>query len=400
MQARPFTGSGAGPRGSDDPLVAVERATLAELRDAFERTALLVSADLQALDDKPVTLPGGQRSMPSTAPETRFAGDVASPARPATVTAVIATRPATGRPHVRPARRDWRRGVMIAIPLLSLLVLFVPDRLPSATTVTEPGTLVLLPRETQAVIPTLAPTTVRGPAPTATDQPVTATAPQPGATAIRPLPALVASPTGTPTTKPAATTRPTATLPPTPTVPPPTATPPAPAQLVPQVAAAEAALRSGSLEVAIDYGQGNRSSVSVGFDLGDAARARRLALVSSWTSRAGEQRLEVIAIGDRIWQRQQGGPWQPGVSQDGLWEQFMAYLPQIAGATGVTVQRAGDGLVLRWTDPARGAQMELQIDASSGRFRRLQETMPATAATMVVTYTGWNTPVTIAQPAP
>jgi hypothetical protein len=162
----------------------------------------------------------------------------------------------------------------------------------------------------------------------------------------------------------------------------------------------EAGLRSGTFDVAIEYGQGHRSSVTVNFDLGDPGGVRRLSLAATSTGLSGEKRQELLAVGDRIWQRQPGGTWIPGVSQDGLWEQFQSYLPQIRGAQNLTATRSGEVLILRWADPTRGADMELQIAAIDGRLLLLREVTPTNGMVMVVTFTGWNTPVTIAPPGP
>jgi hypothetical protein len=216
-------------------------------------------------------------------------------------------------------------------------------------------------------------------------------------------PAALPSPTAPvaiPTTVPTAATRPTATALPTPTSPQLTATPPSSAASASRVADLEATLKSGTFEVAIEYGPGHRSSVIVQFDLGDPGGERRLALTTTSTGQAGEQRLELLAVGDRIWQRRPGEDWRPGVSLDGLWEQFQLFLPQIRGAQGLTIAQSGEVLVLHWADSARGAELELQIAASDGRPLLLREVIPADGIVMVVTYNGWNTPVAIAPPGP
>jgi hypothetical protein len=170
--------------------------------------------------------------------------------------------------------------------------------------------------------------------------------------------------------------------------------------LAAQIAAEESALQSGTFEVLLDYGQGSRSSVIVRFDLGGAGKEKRLALTTTASGKTADPRIELLAIGDRTWQRQPDGTWGPAITQDGLWEQLQAYLPHIRGASDVTVARLGEVLILRWSDATRGADLELHVESSGGRPLRLQETIPATGMVMVVTYQGWNTPVSIGPPVP
>jgi uncharacterized membrane protein len=162
---------------------------------------------------------------------------------------------------------------------------------------------------------------------------------------------------------------------------------------------AEADLRTGELEAAIDYGDGTRSTVRIRFDLGDQRVSPRLHSVSIFQGRTGTQTVEQIAIGNLTWRKQGSGPWQVAASQEGLWEQFRGYLPHTTSATMATVAQEADGTTLRYVDSSASGNAQLVLDPTSGRPFALRRTIPANGLALIVTYAGLNTPITIAPPA-
>jgi hypothetical protein len=175
---------------------------------------------------------------------------------------------------------------------------------------------------------------------------------------------------------------------------------PRPAAPIRQLAAeAEAGLRSGEFEATIDYGNGNRSLVTVRFDLGDSQRPRRIHLVSTPQGTAGSQAFELIVVGNLTWQRQGTGPWVQTSNLDGLDEQLQAYLPNVATASGITAETSGNTTVLRWHDPGRAANMALQVATATGVPLTLEQTPTNGGSHVRVVYRGWNVPVAIEPPA-
>lgn len=234
----------AGPAAENRTTIAADQLPLAELGGAIERSAALFRAELEALDDTPVTLARGPWPLPA-AP--------LLPARPDPSTMAVAASPRAAPPPGRTRSRGRRwRAVLPLISLLGRLAVAPFSRLhpsPPRRSIAAPAT-------------PPAPASVPQPPAVASGAHAPVATPTPGgepppASAPTPRPAAAASPVL------AAATR-LASLPPAATTPAPAAPSPAPA--------AEAALRSGAFEVAIDEGRGGHSAVVVQFDLGDAGR--------------------------------------------------------------------------------------------------------------------------------
>lgn len=179
----------------------------------------------------------------------------------------------------------------------------------------------------------------------------------------------------------------------------PTAGPPTAAEVLRQVAAAEAALRTGQLEGTIDYGNGTRSSAQVRFDLGADGGVPRLHIVTTYQSASGTQTVERITIGDKAWQRQPGGEWTTIAEQEGAWGQVQTFLPHAASITSAETDSSTGPALLHWYDAVHDADMTLQVDLATGVPRELRQVTRGTGLALTVIYSGWNTPVEINPPA-
>ena len=173
---------------------------------------------------------------------------------------------------------------------------------------------------------------------------------------------------------------------------------PSPITVLQQVAAAEAALRTGQFEAAIDYGNQNRSSAHLRFDLGDDRRAPRLHIVSQYQSASSAHIIERITIGDRSWQREIDGRWTARPAAEGVWDQVVPFLPHAGSVTSAAIAGSGNPLVLRWYDAGRDADITLVVDLASGIPLELRQTSRTTGLVLSVNYRGWNTPVEITPP--
>jgi len=165
-----------------------------------------------------------------------------------------------------------------------------------------------------------------------------------------------------------------------------------------QVAAAEAALRTGQLEAMIDYGNGTRSSAQVRFDLGTLGRVPRLHIITIYQSATGTQTVERITIGDRAWQRQPDGPWAAIAEQEGAWGQVQTFLPHATSIMGAESDNGKDLAVLRWYNAGHDADVTLSVDPATGVPRELRQVGRTTGEVLTVTYSGWNTAVEITPP--
>ena len=386
MMATPPVSPGGGPPEASEPSAPVEQLSFADLQRAIAQATSRFEADLRHLDTGAAVIrdggmpPSGVGDAP-TALAAASDGHVAAAAtEPAGLYPAASTRGAS--PHAPRGRRVfwWFGALAIAILIAVLVVTAAVARRSSARSGPPPS----------AAAPAVPPPVQIDTAPVATSVAPTALAVAPPTEA----PPVAATSTPVPTIAP--TARPVSAATPAP----PTATPPSGATLAAQVATAEDGLRSGTFDVAIDYGAGSRSIVSVRFDLGDPARPRRMAFSSTSDGPTGRQSVELVAVGERTWQRLPDGGWGPAVSQDGLWEQLEEYLPRILAATNPTVARDGEVLLLRWNAADRNADLELRVDAATGRPLELRVTGRGSQTALIVSYTGWNTPVAITEPGP
>jgi hypothetical protein len=189
-----------------------------------------------------------------------------------------------------------------------------------------------------------------------------------------------------------------------------TAVPPSPAQesadpetataaeLIRRVAATEASVRSGQLEARIEYADGDGSTATVLFDLGEEGRPARLHSTSTHTSGGSVQAAEFVIVGDRSWQRGPEDRWTVVPELEGAWGQVQAYLPHAASAAHPRLADGPDLDTLRWNDAARGTEVTLRVDAVTGIPRELRRVDRVGRAVLRVTYSGWNEPVDIGAP--
>jgi hypothetical protein len=256
--------------------------------------------------------------------------------------------------------------------------------------------------------PTIAPTGVASTAPTIapTIAPtgVVTTAPTIAPTGIptaAPTIAPTIAPTGTSTAAP--TIAPTGTSTAAPTIAPTGTSTAAPTQapaitLVQQIAAAEAALRSGELEAVLDYGGGTKSSAQVRFDFGSAEQPQRLDFRTTYQGSDSTQTLQQITIGDRCWERRDTQGWTPAAPKNDIGDQIRFFLPQSRSAERPRYVQQADRAELRWYDAGHDADVTLLFDPDTNMPRSLQRQPRRTGVVLSVTYKRWNTPVEILPP--
>ena len=166
-----------------------------------------------------------------------------------------------------------------------------------------------------------------------------------------------------------------------------------------QLQRAESQLRSGELDAAIDYADGNSSVVKLRFDLGDqqgpSRTAPRLQTVATYHSADADRTVERVTWADRSWQRQEDQPWTPLTEKEGVWGQLQPYLPHAAAVANPTASEAGEAMELRWFEPARSADVGVQMDPTTGIPRSLRRVPRGGGPVFTVAYRGWNTPVDI-----
>jgi hypothetical protein len=179
----------------------------------------------------------------------------------------------------------------------------------------------------------------------------------------------------------------------------PLAAQPAVEAVIKQVARAETALRTGQLEATMDYGQGPRSAVQIQFDLGDGQKPLRFHSVATYMSTAGDQVVERITIGEQSWERKATSTWVAQAAEESPLAQLQTFLPQADMISDATIAKDAHGLILRWYDARRAADMTLLVDPASATPHELRQEAHLTGVVLQVTYSGWNTPVVITPPS-
>jgi hypothetical protein len=176
--------------------------------------------------------------------------------------------------------------------------------------------------------------------------------------------------------------------------------PPQPAITTPgapvRVASAVGTLQSGQFEVEIRYANAASSTTIVHFDLGGAGQPPRLHSWTTYQGATGTRTTERVIIGDRSWVRQSGANWSQTTVAESIPQEVAALLP-LPGAA-LSSARADGASALRWYDPARDADLHLELDPTSDLPRRLEQTARGTGTVLTVAYRGWNTPVSILPP--
>lgn len=229
------------------------------------------------------------------------------------------------------------------------------------------------------------PTTAVRPIGTGTSLPAVATA----IATVPPVGGLSLSPTPTPRAEPA---------------------PIGAADVVRRVASAEAALRTGSFLITMDYGSGVSSSMTILFARGDAGHPTRLHTWTIYRAVTDTRMTERITLGDRAWERARNGAWaacraQVGTAttncslastiEDTPWMSW-PISPLRPGVVQGGITREGD--TLRWYDAEHDADMTLRVDPETGIPRTLRVAMRISNWTIDVDYLGWNSPVAIEPP--
>jgi len=195
-------------------------------------------------------------------------------------------------------------------------------------------------------------------------------------------------------TTPVATPAPTVVALLAPTMPPAPATAqPAILMTVEQVQKAETTLHTGNFVVDTQYTNGPRTTMDVGFVLGDAQTPPQLHVITTYSGALNTQTLELIAIGQQAWQRPLNGAWTPKTGAVDVSAQVLPFLPHVENRTPVI-----DRSVLRWYDTETNTDVVLAVDPGTGVPQQLERVARMGAPISTVHYRGWNTPVSITAP--
>lgn len=165
-----------------------------------------------------------------------------------------------------------------------------------------------------------------------------------------------------------------------------------------RLAQAEATLRTGQIGATVDFGNGMRTVTDVRFDFGSNGSAARFAITRVYGGATSTHKQELIAIGDRTWQRVDGEAWSIVSVPVAVREQVRSLLPNVNGAMNFAPTGQNTDAAFRWSDTDRNADVTLTVDGATGIPRHLQQVTHPTDATLSVTYTGWNTAVDIRAP--
>lgn len=161
----------------------------------------------------------------------------------------------------------------------------------------------------------------------------------------------------------------------------------------------EAALHTGEIGATVDFGNGMRTVTDVRFDFGSDGRAARFQIMRTYGGAMGTHTQELIAIGDRTWQRVDEGGWTIVSVPIAVREQVRALLPDVNGATNFAAAGQNREDAFRWSNVNRNADVTLTVDGATGIPQRLHQVTHPTGATLSATYTGWNTAVDVRPPA-
>jgi len=195
-------------------------------------------------------------------------------------------------------------------------------------------------------------------------------------------------------TTPVATPAPTVVARLVPTMPPaPAAARPARPMTVEQVRNAETTLYTGNFVIDTQYTNGTRTTMDVGFVLGDAQTPPQLYVITTYTGALNTQTLELIAIGQQAWQRPLNGTWTPKTGAVDVSAQVMPFLPHFENINPLI-----DRSVLRWYDTETNTDVVLAVDPDTGVPQQLERVARMGAPKSTVHYRGWNTPVSITAP--
>jgi hypothetical protein len=224
-----------------------------------------------------------------------------------------------------------------------------------------------------------------------------------------PTAAAFAAPTAVPTAVPTIST---AAPQPVPTVPPATSAAtaslsaaPAPtaipvrsaAEILQQVKASISKLHTGQIDAVIDYGNGNLSSASVVFALGDRLLPSKFDITTTYVGTSGRQTTQRITINDRTWQRQADAAWIAQPAQESAAGELRTFLPNFDSITKLDVRDEAGLLALHWLG-ANGDDITLLIDPDTNLPHQLRQQARATGTLFTVTYQSWNAPVEINPP--
>jgi hypothetical protein len=169
-----------------------------------------------------------------------------------------------------------------------------------------------------------------------------------------------------------------------------------------RVRTALADLRTGELQATSDYGDGTQAVVTMQFRLPDTNSPNRpqpaVYSQTTYTSPHGSQRTEHLSVGEQSWERDSADePWRPVPEQEGAYAQVAAFLPQLPAPEDPTLVPDQPGSELRWLDRARDADVTLRV-GEGGVPELFRRTARNGTAVLTVTYSQWNTPVSIPDP--
>lgn len=413
-----------------DPLVAHPPVAAGEIEQAIERAGARYAADLRALSEEltqgigtaeparaaPVAPAGEPERQPDALATPAAGADPAiDPPQSGRDPSPVALSPAARPPPRQHPRSDrspppsppWWHGVSSRrahrtklVPVVAILL-----ALAIAAAAFGRGLLISTQRDSAANTMPIATSSSAGDrsGPVATASSALDAAPVPTLALPTPVPSAPPSP-AVPTPLPSAPP-PSAVPTPLPIAPSLVAVAPTPTigqrptpSIYQRVVNAEAELRTGEFEILAEYGPGSRSLTKVRFDLGDAQHPPRLHSVTTYHGVTGSRIVERIMIGDQSWQRGPDGRWTAVPTGGSMQEQVHAFLPGAGSVADLVREGNGTPAVLRWYDVGRDADVTLSVDSATGLPRQLRRVLREGGFVVTVTYSGWNTPVDIAQP--
>ena len=157
-------------------------------------------------------------------------------------------------------------------------------------------------------------------------------------------------------------------------------------------------LQTGQFDMVIAYANGTSVTEHLSFDLGQPGQESRWQSSTRYRGITGIRANEQLVAGTRSWARQADGPWAPAPVPVDLRARIGTLLPALSGTDEPTITAVGGLATLRWYDPARATDIELQVDIATGTPKRLRERERTSGTERTVTYTAWNGAVAITPP--
>jgi hypothetical protein len=170
------------------------------------------------------------------------------------------------------------------------------------------------------------------------------------------------------------------------------------AEVLTQLAQAEADLRSGEFKATILPSKGKPSLVTVRFDLGGPNRVPVMELTTTYAADNGQVDVTKIQIGQRAWLRQLNGRWRVGSSPETVRDQLQVFLPHAEMAAEPAYITDTTTLQIEWQDVGGDSNVVADVAPDTGVPSKLQRENLATGELVIVSYDRWNSPVDVLPP--